>query len=269
MSEVGYLAARVRDLDSDSDLEALFVHLGELDDDAPMTRERFALGQLRLAERSVDRARVGDGDDVLEVGCGFGGNLAVLLSRARPGQVVGLDQSREALCVAERALGERVRLVQGDACALPFDDGSFDVVLAIECAFHFASRERFARETRRVLRPGGRLVLTDLVGRGGAPDPEGLVSLLSADLAPLPDPRGPHGGWGGLAERVGLVARSVDDLAPAARSSFAYILAGKPADPRAYGPSDDRGVAALARALDVGLVGLERWVLERPQEPVR
>jgi len=267
---VGYLGARMRELDPDSDRRArLFVHLGELDDDAPMTRERFALGQLRLAERSVERARVSDGDDVLEVGCGFGGNLAVLLSRARPGQVVGLDQSREALSVAERALGERVRLVQGDACALPFDEGSFDVVLAIECAFHFASRERFAQEARRVLRPGGRLVLTDLVGRGGGSDPQGLLSLLSLDLAPLPDPRGPEGGWGALGERVGLAPRSVEDLGAAARSSLAYILAGKPADPRAYGPSDDRGVAALARALDLGLVGLERWVLERPEEPPR
>jgi SAM-dependent methyltransferase len=56
-----------------------------------------------------------------------------------------------------------VTFVQGDACALPFGDGEFDVVMAVECIFHFPSRRRFFKEARRVLRTGGTLVVSDFV----------------------------------------------------------------------------------------------------------
>ena len=59
--------------------------------------------------------------------------------------------------------GSTRSFVGGDATALPFEDGSFDAVLAVECAFHFASRARFLADAARVLRPGGHLTVSDFV----------------------------------------------------------------------------------------------------------
>ena len=59
--------------------------------------------------------------------------------------------------------GNSVLFAEGDACAMPFEDGAFDLVIALECAFHFPSRTRFLAEAYRVLRAGGRLVIADFV----------------------------------------------------------------------------------------------------------
>lgn len=56
----------------------------------------------------------------------------------------------------------QIEFVQGNACELPFEDNSFDVVTAVECVFHFPSREQFFRKARRVLKPGGHLVQAEL-----------------------------------------------------------------------------------------------------------
>ena len=83
-----------------------------------------------------------------------------------------------------------VRWVSGDAAALPFSDGSFDVVLSVFGAA-FAPRQRAtARELARVLRCGGRLAMFNWTARGG---PGELLSLLAAQT---PDQAEPPLGWG-------------------------------------------------------------------------
>src|SRR5439155_10489956 len=123
----------------------------------------FAAAAARLSRQVIAAAGVRDGQRVLDAGCGFGGTLADLHERLPGVDLVGLNIDARQLGQAREQLPTRVRLVAGDACRLPFADASFDRVLCVEAIFHFAGRDLFLAEVRRVLRPGGRLVLSDFV----------------------------------------------------------------------------------------------------------
>ena len=109
------------------------------------------------------RARVVGGarGDTLEIGIGTGSNLAIYPA----GTVLhGIDVSAPALSLAARRAGRagrRVTLVEGDAAGLPFDDASFDTVVATFVLCSVADVEQSLREARRVLRPGGTIRLLE------------------------------------------------------------------------------------------------------------
>ncbi|MDE2291644.1 MAG: methyltransferase domain-containing protein [Elusimicrobia bacterium] len=161
-----------------------FVHWGYWEEPrlADGTAEDLAAAMERLNAEVLKEARLADGQSVLDAGCGFGGTLACV-NRAYEGmRLAGLNIDARQLEVARESLSARasneLRWVEGDACALPFPDASFDRVLAVECIFHFPSRARFLAEVSRVLRPGGRLSLSDFV----PPDPGGRPSRLGTWL---------------------------------------------------------------------------------------
>jgi ubiquinone/menaquinone biosynthesis C-methylase UbiE len=126
------------------------------------------------------------GERVLDVACGSG-NTAIAAARFFT-DVVGLDYVPELLERGrERAAAERLEIefVEGDAQALPFDDGSFDVVLSTFGAMFAPDQEKTAAELLRVVRPGGRIGMANwvpdsFVGEmfrtvaGHAPPPPGL-----------------------------------------------------------------------------------------------
>jgi len=96
------------------------------------------------------------GLDVLELGCG-GGQWSIRLA-ARGARSVGLDVSQRQLWHARRLSreeGVRVPLVQADGGAVPFADGSFDIVFCDHGAMTYADPRRTVPEAARLLRPGG------------------------------------------------------------------------------------------------------------------
>jgi demethylmenaquinone methyltransferase/2-methoxy-6-polyprenyl-1,4-benzoquinol methylase len=121
----------------------------------------------------VDMAGVGDGGAVLDVATGTGDVAIEFARRTNAGEIVGLDPSQGMLAVGREklqrgGLQDRVRLVDGDALALPFEDGSFD---AVTIAFGLRNLPDYGAgiaEMARVLKPGGRLLILEFFPpRGG------------------------------------------------------------------------------------------------------
>ncbi len=90
---------------------------------------------------------------VLDLGCGTGRLTRVL---ATQNWTLGLDASAAMLGQARRDCA--VPLIQGDAFALPFAGASFDALIALRIAFHFADLEELVREAARVVAPGGMVI---------------------------------------------------------------------------------------------------------------
>jgi len=98
---------------------------------------------------------------VLDVACGTGVLLGLIAAMFPEAKLFGTDLSPEMLQVARSRLIATADLREGRADALPYEDGSFDIVVTTN-AFHFFPRPDTAlREMSRVLRPGGCLIVTD------------------------------------------------------------------------------------------------------------
>lgn len=91
---------------------------------------------------------------ILDVGCGTGANLIML---SNYGDAEGVDVSEDALAFCRERGLEKVRLGAGEE--LPYDDGTFDLVTALDVVEHMDDDLAGLSEMRRVLRPGGRVLL--------------------------------------------------------------------------------------------------------------
>jgi ubiquinone/menaquinone biosynthesis C-methylase UbiE len=133
-----------------------------------------------LAALVADAAEMKPGDRVLDVGFGFADQDLFWMTAYGPDGIVGLNVTASQVGVARErvrlaGLEDRIDLRLGSATEMPLESESVDKVVALECAFHFDTRERFFREAQRVLRPGGRLVVADILPM---PAEEGRLARL-------------------------------------------------------------------------------------------
>ncbi len=108
---------------------------------------------------------------VLEIGCGVGAQISILLQHHPHLKVTGLDNSQSQLHRADIFLkplidSSRVILQQGSAYNLPFDDGSFDAVCIFFVLEHLENPSIAVQEAFRVLSPGGLIYCTEVFNNG-------------------------------------------------------------------------------------------------------
>ncbi len=135
-----------------------------------------------------------DGWTMLDIGCGGGATLKRLLKRSKDSQVYGIDISEESVAKARKVnaelLDKRVFVRQGSAEELPYEDGKFDLVTAVETVNFWPNLPDCLQEVCRVLKPGGKYAImvevvdndskwTDLCDGMTAYSPEQLQKLLA------------------------------------------------------------------------------------------
>lgn len=128
---------------------------------APRYEQRWYSYVNASVRETLRRMPLKPGDRVLDVGCGTGYLLEVLAHTVPYVQLAGVDLSGKMLEVARCRLGKSVDLKEARAEALPFPDASFDVVVSTS-VFHYIREPVVAlHEMFRVLKPLGRIVITD------------------------------------------------------------------------------------------------------------
>jgi demethylmenaquinone methyltransferase/2-methoxy-6-polyprenyl-1,4-benzoquinol methylase len=182
---------------------------------------------------AVRQGMVRPGDRVLDVACGTG-DLTEAFAASDAGEVVGCDFTREMLEVARTKarrlpapISSKVRYEEGDAQNLAFPDASFDVV---SIAFGIRNVERPARaiaEFRRVLKPGGRLIVLEFDRPAFAPI-RWMNTLYTTRIMPLTATlisRDRSGAYKYLPRSVGTFMSRGEMLQTITRAGFATVMA--------------------------------------------
>jgi arsenite methyltransferase len=175
----------------DDDLKACCAAAYSSDVVALLLGDSYHPGGTALTRRLADGLGLSTGHRVLDVASGRG-TTALLLADAYGARVDGVDYSPANTALAQGAaaatgLTEQVAFTTGDAEQLPYLDGMFDAVVC-ECALcAFPDKAQAAAEFARVLKPGGRLGITDVTAAPARLPAE--LSTLAARIACIADAR--------------------------------------------------------------------------------
>jgi precorrin-6B methylase 2 len=186
----------------------------------------------------------GPDDHVLDIGAGIGGP-ARYLAATYGCRVTGLDLTPDFVAAADRlsrlcGLADRNRFVLGDAADMPYETASFDQALCLYVGMNLPDKPAVLDEAARVLRPGGRMVWSQVVSRDSAPP-----------HFPLPWAREPGGSFltssTGLCDMIGSAGFTLisvsDETAAHVELARQRAAAGPP-------PEADRQVNALVMGAD-------------------
>jgi ubiquinone/menaquinone biosynthesis C-methylase UbiE len=157
---------------------------------------RMNISHSRLTDWGLAHISIAPHCAILDVGCGGGRTVKKLAAIATQGKVYGIDYSEESVAATKavnaRSIEQgRVEVRLGSVSQLPFSDGEFDLVTAVETHFWWPDLPSDTREVFRVLKPGGTLILIAEIYKG--------ADTMAARLAEK------------YASRVGMSLQSVDE----------------------------------------------------------
>ncbi|MBI4427213.1 MAG: class I SAM-dependent methyltransferase [Candidatus Magasanikbacteria bacterium] len=127
-----------------------------------LLKRQYRLDELRFLEQYLD-----DGDKILDLGCGWGRLYQVFVGRSI--NYVGADQSIEPLKIARKKF-PKIKFVRAEMTNLPFENEEFNKIFCINTFHHLLSKDLMLetlQEMKRVLKPGGQLIMTNWNLRGG------------------------------------------------------------------------------------------------------
>ena len=170
-------------------------------------RPKGALGRVMLSFMNYTHApltnwglklvNVQDGWTMLDVGCGGGFTIRRLLKRNKDAQVYGIDISEESVAKAKKVnaevLDKQVFITLGSAEKLPYEDGKFNLVTAVETVYFWPNLPNCLQEVRRVLKSGGKFaILVEVVDSDSkwTNVVEGMTAYSPEDLKKLLDEAG-------------------------------------------------------------------------------
>ena len=170
-------------------------------------RPKGALGRVMLSFMNYTHAPltnwglklvdVQDGWTMLDVGCGGGFTIRRLLKRNKDAQVYGIDISEESVAKAKKVnaevLDKQVFVTLGSAEKLPYEDGKFNLVTAVETVYFWPNLPNCLQEVRRVLKSGGKFaILVEVVDSDSkwTNVVEGMTAYSPEDLKKLLDEAG-------------------------------------------------------------------------------
>lgn len=151
-----------------------------------LTLWRMNKSHSKLTDWGLTHATVEPGFTVLDVGCGGGRTISKLAAMAARGKVHGIDYSEASVAASQRYNAQavrdgRVEIHLADVAKLPFPDNTFDLVTGVETHFWWPDIAAGVREIRRVLKPGGTLLLIAEVYKGA----DAFVSRMCEKQAPI------------------------------------------------------------------------------------
>ena len=157
----------------------------QMDASAPELYERYLVPAITSvwADDLLDRVMLRRGDSVLDIACGTGVVARLAEQRGHVGRLVGIDLNTAMLGIA-RLKSPAVEWIEGSALDLPFDAGSFDLVLCQLGLQFFPDRPVALKEMVRVLKPGGRAGLSVYSAIERTPGAHAFVQALDTFLGP-------------------------------------------------------------------------------------